>query len=84
MNEEITDRLCGLIARLRQQHAAIGATLDEIEACLAEPPPEQPKTAPAAARSARGAAAPGGPRPAGQRSGAPGRVAPRPATVARR
>jgi hypothetical protein len=45
MDETITDRLCGLIARLRQQHAAIGATLGEIEACLAGPPPEEPAAA---------------------------------------
>jgi hypothetical protein len=46
MDEKITDRLCGLIARLRQQHAAIDATLGEIEACLAELPPEPPVVAP--------------------------------------
>jgi hypothetical protein len=45
MDETITDRLCGLIARLRQQHVAIGATLGEIEACLAGPPPEDPAAA---------------------------------------
>jgi hypothetical protein len=46
MDEKITDRLCGLIARLRQQHAAIDATLGELEACLAELPPEPPAAAP--------------------------------------
>ncbi len=40
MDEDRVDRLCGLIARLRQQHSAIGGTLDEIEACLAANPPE--------------------------------------------
>ncbi len=40
MDEATVDRLCGLIARLRQQHAALGLTLDEIEACLAGGPPD--------------------------------------------
>jgi hypothetical protein len=50
MDEASLDRLCGLIARLRQQHTALGATLDEIEACLAGRPPE-----PATAERSQGA-----------------------------
>jgi hypothetical protein len=42
MDEERVNRLCGLVARLRQQHAALGLTLDEIEACLADAPPDAP------------------------------------------
>ncbi len=49
MDEQATDRLCGLVARLRQQHAALSATLGEIEACLAGPPPEPAQPARAAA-----------------------------------
>ena len=48
MDEQRVDRLCGLIARLRQQHTAVGLTLDEIEACLADP-----AKAPTAERSRR-------------------------------
>ena len=53
MDEESSDRLCGLIARLRQQHTALGLSLDEIEACLAGKSP-----APSGVERSRSAAEP--------------------------